>query len=131
MENERPISFTGTTNGNSKTEHVHEFDEPGVITGVLVGTEVGQEFALENYADLISEGSPTSLWEQLDAEFLAGNGRDYDLRVRYEFNEGDKLRLKAVNENTDGHQYHHTILVRVDYDDGPLETLRGAIRRLA
>lgn len=130
MENEKPISFQGTTNGGTESTEVHEFDESGVITGVLVGTEVGQEYALENYAEVISDGAPTSLWDHVDREFLAGNGRDYDLRIRYEFDEGDRLKLKAVNDDPN-HQYHHTIIVRVDYDDSPLETLRGAYRRFA
>lgn len=128
MHEERPISFVGTTPADDASEQVHEFDEPGVITGALVGTEVGQEYALQNYAEIIRQGSTVSLWEQLDREFLAGNGRDYDLRVRYEFERGDVLRLKAENQNQNGNEYHHAMIIRVDYETGFTERLNHAIR---
>jgi hypothetical protein len=128
MKDEQPISFVGKTNSGSQTEQTYEFDRDGTITGVLVGTEVGQEYTLQNYAKLIRSGSVTNLWESLDKAFLAGNGRDYDLQLRYEFSRGDKLVLRSENTNTDGHEYHHSIVVRIDYETG-LERVTNALRR--
>lgn len=130
MQDERPISFQGTTAANSESEQTHEFEEDGVITGAFVGTQVGQEFALQNHAEIIKNGSQVSLWDALDKDFLAGNGRDYDLPLRIEFTEGDTLRLKSENVNGDGYEYHHNMLIRIDYETSLFERITGALRRL-
>ncbi len=131
MEDEKPITLIGNTQSNDTTEETHTFKRDGVITGALVGTEVGQEYGLQNYATLVRSGSNTNLWESLDKAFLAGNGRDYDLPLRFPFEEGDKLVLKAENENANGHEYHHSIVIRVDYETGVFDRLANAIRRFA
>lgn len=126
MNDEKPFSLIGTTGANSETEVVYEFDHDGIITGALVGTEMGQEYALRNYAEVIRDGSPQNLWEALDKKWLAGNGRDYDPRLRFEFSRGDKLRLRA--ENVGDYPYHHCMLIDVDYETNLLEKVAGALR---
>ncbi len=126
MENEKPISLIGVTSPNDQTEQIHEFDHDGVITGALVGTEVGQEYELRNYAELIQNGSKTNLWDALDKEWLAGNGRDFDPNLRVEFSEGDKLRLRA--DNISEYPYHHCIMIHVDRETNLFERVTNAIR---
>ena len=130
LQDERPITFIGNTQAQDQDEQVHEFQRDGVITGALVGTEVGQEYALQQYATLIRNGTETNLWQHLDKSFLAGNGRDYDLPLRFEFTRGDELILRAENENTD-HEYHHAIIIRVDYETSLFDRLGDAVRRVA
>lgn len=129
MENEKPFSLIGTTGPNDQTEETYEFEHDGVITGALVGTEVGQEYAMRNYAELIQDGSRVNLWNSLDKDWLAGNGRDFEPNLRLEFSEGDKLRLRA--ENTSQYPYHHCMLIHVDLETNlfskVVNSLRGAI----
>lgn len=129
MEDERPISFVGATPADSEVVETHEFDDGGVITGVHVATHPGQEFALEQLVEVIRNGSPTTLWRGLDEDFLAGDGEDYDLPVRFEFDEGDVLRFTSRNTNTDGFSYHHNVQVHVDYESGLLERFTSSLRR--
>ncbi len=126
MEDEKPFSLIGETPANDQTEKTYEFEHPGVITGALVGTEVGQEYGLKNYAEIIRDGSQTNLWNALDKEFLAGNGRDYDRDLRLEFSEGDVLVLRA--ENTADHPYHHCIMIDVDLETNLLDKIASALR---
>jgi len=130
MHDKGPVTLIGTTNGDSTTEETHEFRDDGVITGAMVGTEIGQRYALQNRAELIRDGSRTNLWEAKDKEYLAGNGRDYDLTLRYEFSEGDILRLEADNVNQDGNQYHHAMIINVDYETSITHRIRDAVRGL-
>jgi len=115
MEDERPISFVGTTAANSYTEVTHEFDQSGVITGAEVITHTGQEYALRYFAELVREGSKVTLWNPLGDSYLAGDGEDFDLSFRFEFEEGDVLQLRATN--TSSYEYHHNMTVSIDYDD--------------
>lgn len=115
MEDERPISFVGTTAANSYTEVTHEFDESGVITGADVITHTGQEYALRYYAELVRDGSKVTLWNSLGEAYLAGDGEDFDLSFRFEFQQGDVLQLRATN--TSQYEYHHNMVISVDYDE--------------
>lgn len=126
MEDEKPFSLIGETPANDQTEKTHEFKHDGVITGALVGTEVGQEYGLQNYAEIIRDGSRTNLWDPLDKEFLAGNGRDYERDLRLEFSEGDVLVLRAVNESD--HPYHHAMMIDVDLETNLLDRIASALR---
>jgi hypothetical protein len=127
MDTERPISFIGTTGANSKTQKEHEFDESGVITGADVSTHQGQEYTLRYYAQLIREGSKVTLWNPLDEVYLAGDGEDYNLSFRFEFDSGDVLQLRAVN--TSDYEYHHNMSVSIDYDEkaGKFGSLIGGV----
>lgn len=127
MHDTQPISLVGTTPANDSVEEVHEFEHDGVITNAQVGTHVGQEYALENHAEVIRDGSRSNLWEALDHEFLAGNGRDYDLSLRFEFTEGDKLILRTVNSDPD-HSYHHSMIIGVDYETSISHRVKDALR---
>lgn len=128
MNDETQITLQGTTNSDAQTERVYKFESPGVIKGALVGTEIGQEYALQNYAFLVRDGTKTNLWTSLDKKFLAANGRDYNLDMRYEFDKGDELILRAENHNQDGHQYHHSMLIDVDYETSITERIKDALR---
>lgn len=119
----------GTTTAGSSETKTHEFKRPATIVGAVVGTEVGQEFALRNYAHLIRDGGRTNLWQSLDKEFLAGNGRDYDFQLRLEVTKGDKLILKTENDSQNGWNYHHSMLIRVDYETSLAGRLSDAIGR--
>lgn len=128
MNDERPISFVGVTASDSETTETHEFDQGGTITGADVYTHAGQEYALRQYAEIIREGSPTSLWEALNEDYLAGDGEDYDLPLRFEFEEGDVLRLRAENINTSGNDYHHNMSIHVDYEESLSARIGAALR---
>lgn len=127
MHDTQPISLVGTTPADDETEEVHEFEHDGVVTNAHVGTNVGQEYDLQNHAEVIRDGSRTNLWEALDHAYLAGNGRDFDLDLRFEFSEGDKLILRAVNDDPD-HSYHHSMVIGVDYETSIGHRIRDAIR---
>lgn len=129
MNDEQPISFIGTTGSNSTTKKVEEFDEPGVITRTKCVTHQGQQYALQQKATLVRNGSPTTLWRPLDKEFIAGNGQVYDLPMRFEFSEGDKLILEAENVNQGGNEYHHNMTVNIDLETGIVDRLAAALRR--
>lgn len=127
MNDERPISFVGVTTANSTTTKTHEFNAGGTITGADVYTHAGQEYALQQYAEIIRDGSPTSLWEGLGESYLAGDGEDYDLPLRFEFEEGDVLRLRA--ENISGsYDYHHNMTIHIDYEESLGARIGGALR---
>lgn len=126
MHDEQPISLVGTTPAGETTEETVEFDRDGVITRTLVNTHTGQEYALRYYAEVIRDGSRSTVWEPLDRKFIAGNGRDYDFSVRFEFSRGDTLVLRA--ENIGDHAYHHNMQVGVDYETSIGHRVRDAIR---
>lgn len=128
MDDQRPISFVGTTAANDSTEQKHEFEAPGTITAATVITHSGQEYALRNYAYLLRGGSRTSLWETLDEDYLAGDGEDYETSLRFEFEKGDELLLRA--ENTSSYDYHHNMLISVDYETGTFDRVAAGIRRV-
>jgi len=128
MEDQRPISFVGTTPAGETTEVTHEFDTNGVITGAQVVTHAGQEYDLRNYAEVIRDGSPVTLWEPLGEEFLAGDGEDFDPPLRFEFTEGDVLRLRAENTTTD-FEYHHNMTINIDYETSIMDRLAAALGR--
>lgn len=130
MNDEQPISFVGTTPSDDDTEEIHEFDEDAVITSFKVVTHRGQQYALQNYAYLVRDGSRTNLWKGLDRQFLAGNGQVYPHDCRFEVSEGDKLILQAENINTDGYDYHHNITVGIDRETGLFDQIANAARRV-
>ena len=129
MEDEQPISFVGTTASGATSEHVHEFEEPSVITRAKVVTHRGQQYALQQDATLIRDGSRTGLWESVDRDFIAGNGQVFDLPMRFEVTRGDKLVLEAENVNQDGNEYHHNMHVTVDRE-GIVSRLSDRLRRV-
>lgn len=128
MDDEQPISFVGTTSSDDSTEKVIEFDESGTITGAKVVTHRGQEYALRSYATLIRNGSETPLWMPLDEAYLAGDGQTYDLPVRMDFEEDDKLVLRAENVNQGGNEYHHNMTISIDYE-GVVERYANRLKR--
>jgi hypothetical protein len=129
MEDERPISFVGTTASDSETVETWEFEKPGTLTRAKVVTHKGQQYALQTYAEIIRNGRATTLWRPLDKEFLAGNGQVFDLPLRFEFPAESKLKLRAKNVNTTGETYHHNVAINVDRETGTFERLAGALRR--
>jgi len=129
MNDERPISFVGVTTAGSESEQTHEFDAGGTITGADIFTHTGQEYALRNYAEIIRDGSPVSLWEALGEDYLAGDGEDFDLPLRFEFSEGDVLRLRAENASAD-YDYHHNMTIYVDYEESLAGRLGSALGRV-
>lgn len=130
MKDEQPLSFVGTTSSDSETTEKHEFDHDGTLTRVKTVTHRGQQYALQQSAFLVRDGSKTSLWKGLDKEFIAGNGQVFDLPIRFEFSEGDELVFQAKNINQEGHQYHHNMTVNVDQETGAFERLANRIRRV-
>lgn len=128
MQDERPISFVGVTPASSTTEETHEFEDSGIITNAEIATHQGQEYDLQLYGEVIRNGSPVSLWEPLGEEYLAGDGEDYSLPLRFEFDRGDVLRLRAENVN-DTYQYHHNMNIAIDYETTTTERLAAAIGR--
>jgi len=130
MNDERPISFVGVTPAEDETEQTYEFDTGGTITGADVYTHTGQEYALRQYAEIIRDGSPVSLWQALGEDYLAGDGENFDLPLRFEFSEGDVLRLRAENVNTDGYDYHHNMTIHIDYEESLAGRLGGALGRV-
>lgn len=129
MHDERPISFVGTTTAGGESEQVHEFDQPGVITGAEIVTHSGQEYALQNHAVIIRSGSETSLWQPLDEAYLAGDGEDFSLPLRFEVERGDKLKLRANNTSSQ-YQYHHNMTIAVDYATSVHDRVTSALRRV-
>lgn len=129
MRDQRPITEVGTTASNDQTVETKDFDDPGTITGAKIVTHSGQEYALRYFASVIRDGSETSLWESFGSEYLAGDGEDFDLPLRFTFSEDDVLKLRV--ENVSQYQYHHNIVIEVDYETGlqsrVVEAVRGAI----
>lgn len=121
MERQRPITFIGSTSAGGETVVTHEFDESAVLTGAHVTTHSGQEYGLRNFAEIIREGSSVSLWRSLGEDYLAGDGENYDLPIRFSVEDGDVLKLKA--DNVAGFDYDHNVVIDVDYATG----LRGRI----
>ena len=130
MNDERPISFVGTTAANDSTEEVYQFEQPGVITGAEIVTHTGQEYALRNYAQVIRDGTRTTLWEALGEQYLAGDGEDFSLSLRFEFQKGDKLVLKAENASSQ-YDYHHNMTLSIDYAESIGERIASALRGVA
>lgn len=128
MNDEQPISFVGKTASDSTTERVEEFEHSGVLTRLKAVTHQGQQYALRQYAYLIRDGGRVPIWQSLDQEYLAGNGQVYELPIRFEFQKGDKLVLKAENVNTSGNTYHHNMTVNIDYETSSIERIAGALR---
>lgn len=128
MQDERPVSFVGATPASSTTEEAHEFSDSGVLTHADIATHTGQEYDLRIYAEVIRNGSPVALWEPLGEEYLAGDGEDYSLPLRFEFSRGDVLRLRAENVS-ENYEYHHNVQIAVDYETTMTERLSAAIGR--
>lgn len=126
MQDERPISFIGTTAAGETSEAAHEFTDSGVVTGATIITHTGQEYGLRQTVEIIRNGSPVSLWQGLGEAYLAGDGEDFELSVRFEFERGDVIRFKA--ENTTTYDYHHNMTVTVDYEENTLERITSALR---
>jgi hypothetical protein len=117
MEKSEPITMVGVTESDSTTRNEVDFDRSGTITGAKVVTHKGQQYALKSFVRLISSGAETTLWRSLDSRYLAGNGQVFDIQTRLPFDKGDTLVIEAQNDNQDGFDYHHNIMVRIDYDE--------------
>jgi hypothetical protein len=128
MQDQRPISFVGTTTSDSETEKVVQFDHPGTLTHLKVVTHKGQQYALQHHAKIVRNGSETTLFRSLDKEFIAGNGQVFDVPIRFEFKEGDELVLRAENVNTSGYDYHHNMTINVDRETGVFERIASGLQ---
>lgn len=129
MQDEQPISFVGTTNSGETSTYEHEFTEDGVVTRAKVVTHRGQQYALQQNAYLVRSGAKTNLWKSVDKDFIAGNGQVWDLPMRFEYTEGDRLVFEAQNVNQDGYDYHHNIHVNVDRE-GIVGSVTSRIREV-
>lgn len=128
MKDEQPITLIGTTAANSTTTETYEFERDGTITGATVGTETGQEYGLRNSIRIVRDGGQTHLFNALGEDYIAGNGRDYQPTLRFEFEEGDQLVMEADNITT--YDYHHAQTLQIDYETDLTGRIVNAIRRL-
>jgi hypothetical protein len=83
---------------------------------LAAATLAGASPACAGPPEVIRDGSPVSLWEPLGEDYLAGDGEDFSLPLRFEFTAGDVLRLKATN-TASSYDYHHNMTINIDYED--------------
>jgi hypothetical protein len=137
MKGSKPITAIGEIEADSVEEFTHEFERPAVLTRLKASTYVGQEYGLRYKFHKIEDGSPTNIIRALDRAYLAGNGENFDLPARVEFEPGQELRVTVENatgrDGTEAYTYTYNARPIVDYDAGaalvetPTETVRDFV----
>lgn len=130
MQKKEPITVIDEIPAASSTDdptvkiYERELKTSGTITGIDASTYVGHEFDLQYSYYLDKKGDHLiNLLDPLGKDFLAGNGENFPLDVRHDFEAGDTLVIRIENEATD-HLYHANTRVSMDYAGGIVALLK-------